>query len=202
MSGVPSLLPINLPSVYLQLEITNAEGSCSFLESKEKMKKPIELYCERGAGAGEVGAQGNLSAQGHRAWSALLRSHAHWTHCIERRLDEAGALSLEAYDVLLMLSYAPNGRLRMGELFDVVTLSRSGLTRLMDRLERDGLVKREVCSGDRRSFEAILTEEGEARRAASWPLYAEIVASEFARFFPNADATKLAELLERPLKEG
>lgn len=164
------------------------------------MKKPIELHCEGGAEAGEAGAQGSLSAPAHRAWSALLRSHAHWTHCVERRLDEAGALSLEAYDVLLALSYAPDGRLRIGELFDVVTLSRSGLTRLMDRLERDGLVKREVCSGDRRSFEAILTDEGEARRAASWPLYAEIVASEFARFFPNADATKLAELLERPLK--
>lgn len=180
----------------------NEENSRSFLKLEEKMKKPIELSCGGGVPVGAFGAQGSLSAPAHRAWGALIRSHAHWTHSVERRLAETGVLSLEAYDVLLMLSYAPNGRLRMGELFDLVTLSRSGLTRLMDRLERDGLVKREVCSGDRRSFEAILTEEGEARRAQSWPLYAEIVASEFARFFPDADATHLAELLERPLKES
>jgi DNA-binding MarR family transcriptional regulator len=167
------------------------------------MKKPIEMSCGGSrANAGEAGAQGSLSAPAHRAWGALLRSHAHWTARIERRLEETGVLSLEAYDVLLVLSYAPGGRLRMGELFDVVTLSRSGLTRLVDRLERDGLVRREVCPNDRRSFEAILTDEGEAARAKSWPIYAEIVAGEFARFFPDADATKLAELLERPLQAG
>ncbi len=159
------------------------------------MKRSLELCVP----TEDIGAQGTLSAPVHRAWGALLRSHAYFTHRIERRLEEAGALSLEAYDVLLMLSYAPDGRLRMGELFDVVTLSRSGLTRLVDRLERDGMVRREVCPGDRRSFEAILTEEGEAARARSWPLYAEIVVGEFARFFPDADAAKLAELLERPL---
>ena len=165
------------------------------------MKKSIELRCA-GEGFGEdAGAQGSLSAPAHRAWSALLRSHAHFTNCIERRLEEAGALSLEAYDVLLMLSYAPGGRLRMGELFDTVTLSRSGLTRLVDRLERDGFVRREVCAGDRRSFEAILTDEGEAARARSWPLYAEIIASEFGRFFPDAAAKQLAALLESPLEE-
>ncbi len=161
------------------------------------MKRSIELCVQ----TEDIGAQGNLSAPAHRAWGALLRSHAHFTRRIERKLEDAGALSLEAYDVLLVLSYAPDGRLRMGELFDVVTLSRSGLTRLVDRLERDGYVRREVCPNDRRSFEAILTEDGEAARAKSWPFYAEIVASEFARFFPDADATRLAELLERPLQQ-
>ncbi len=165
------------------------------------MKRPIELFDSNEKNVGDdARAQGSLSAPAHRAWGALLRSHAHFTHRIERRLAQSGVLSLEAYDVLLMLSYAPHGRLKMGELFDRVTLSRSGLTRLVDRLERDGLVRREVCSGDRRSFEAILSDEGEEARAKSWPLYAEIVASEFARFFPDVDAMTLAELLERPLK--
>lgn len=167
------------------------------------MKKSIEMSCGgRQSSAGEAGAQGGLSAPAHRAWGALLHSHAHFTRAVERRLEEGGALSLEAYGVLLVLSYAPGGRLRMGELFDTVILSRSGLTRLVDRLEQNGLVRREVCSGDRRSFEAILTDEGEAARAKSWPLHAEIVAQEFARFFPDADATKLAELLERPWSEN
>lgn len=167
------------------------------------MKRSIEFQ-ERAenSGAPDPRAQGNLSAPAHRAWGALLRSHAHFTQRIERRLEETGALSLEAYDVLLMLSYAPGGRLRMGELFNAVTLSRSGLTRLVDRLEQSGWVRREVCPSDRRSFEAILTDEGEAARAKSWPLYAEIVASEFGRFFPDADATTLAGLLGRPLKDA
>ncbi len=174
--------------------------SSSFLDVEE-MKKSIELRSCGDLKLEDAGAQGSLSAPAHRAWGALIRSHAHWTRAVERRLEEAGALSLEAYDVLLVLSYAPDGRLRMGELFDVVTLSRSGLTRLVDRLEREGLVRREVCPADRRSFEAILTDEGEEARAKSWPVCAEIVASEFARFFSDADATVLAQLLERPLDE-
>ena len=83
-----------------------------------------------------------------------------------------------------------------------MTLSRSGLARLADRLERAGLVRREVCPHDRRSFEAILTNKGEADRARCCPLYVEVVAGEFARFFTDEEATRLAELLERPLSIG
>ena len=165
------------------------------------MKKPIEFFTDVQIPIGEVKEQGSLSAPVHRAWGTLLMSHSIWAARIERKLSEAGALSLEAYDVLLVLSYAPQGRLKMGELYDLVTLSRSGLTRLVDRLERDGFVKREVCPNDRRSFEAILTDEGEAERARCWPLYAEIVAEEFGRFFSDKEANQLASLLERPLKD-
>ena len=143
-----------------------------------------------------------LDAGAHRAWGALLRSHALWIERIERRLKAQGGLSPEAYDVLLMLSYAPALRLRMGALYEAVTLSRSGLTRLVDRLEKEGFVKREVCADDRRSFEAILTKAGEAERARCWPLYARAIAEEFGQFFPEADALALAELLERPLKNS
>ncbi len=170
------------------------------------MHKSVELFDAGDARAKicneEVSAHGNLSAPAHRAWGALLLSHAHWTGRIEKRLSELGVLSLESYDVLLILSYAPNCRLKMGELYDAVTLSRSGLTRLVDRLERDGLVRREVCPNDRRSFEAILTDEGEAARARCWPLYAEILAEEFGRYFSDKEATELTRLLERPLKDG
>ncbi len=146
------------------------------------------------------GATGELGEAAHRAWGALLRSHAHFVERIERRLVAQNALSLEAYDVLLMLSYAPGQRLRMGELYEAVTLSRSGLTRLVDRLEKEGWVKRELCPHDRRSFEAVLTPTGEAERARSWPLYAPAIAEEFGRFFTEKEAHDLADLLERPLK--
>ena len=168
------------------------------------MDKSVEIFGDSNARQRiceeEALEQGNLSAPTHRAWGALLLSHAHWVARIEKRLSELEILSLEAYDVLLMLSYAPKARLKMGELYDAVTLSRSGLTRLVDRLERDGFVRREVCPNDRRSFEAILTDEGEAERARCWPLYADIVSEEFGRFFSDAEAKRLAELLERPLK--
>jgi len=165
------------------------------------MRKPVTL--EAGKEKGRCGAPtGSLTGGRHRAWGALLRSHAFWVERIERRLSEAGVLGVEAYDVLLALSYAPNCRLRMGELHDVVTLSRSGLTRLVDRLEREGWVRREVCCNDRRSFEAILTDEGEAERARAWPIYAQAVAEEFGHFFSDDEARELAALLGRPLSHS
>lgn len=158
------------------------------------MKKPLEENLKCGEKSGQLG-------EGvHRAWGALIRSHAHFVERIARRMSEQGGISIEAYDVLLVLSYAPNHRLRMGELYETVTLSRSGLTRLVDRLEKEGWVKREVCPNDRRSFEAILTDAGEAARAKSWPLYADAIAAEFGSFFEEKEALALAGLLERPLK--
>ena len=167
-------------------------------KTKTKNKKSVKTAVSQAAAAQTTPV---LNHGVHRAWGALLRSHAFWVERIERRLKAQGGLSPEAYDVLLMLSYAPDMRLRMGALYDAVTLSRSGLTRLVDRLEKEGFVKREVCPNDRRSFEAILTPAGEAERARNWPLYAQAIAEEFGQFFPEADAVALAELLERPLKE-
>jgi DNA-binding MarR family transcriptional regulator len=153
-----------------------------------------------GCSGGNWKNEGDLSAGAHQAWGALLRSHAYFVERIERKVSAQGGLSLEAYDVLLMLSYAPGGRLRMGELYEAVTLSRSGLTRLVDRLEKEGWVTREVCPHDRRSFEAILTPAGEAARAKCWPFYAQAIAEEFGHFWSEEEAHTLAALLERPLK--
>ena len=173
----------------LHLETLNVEAIGSFLRD---MKKNLELHSST-----KTEAHG-LNESHHRAWGVLILSHARFVERISKNVGD-GALSLEAYDVLLILSYAPNSRLRMGELFERVTLSRSGLTRLVDRLEREGWVKREVCPNDRRSFEAILTEAGEAERARSWPLYARAIAEEFGRYFSVDEAEQLAQLLKRPL---
>src|SRR2546422_1032357 len=72
-------------------------------------------------------------------------------------LVEEEDMTLAEYDVLVQLSFAPDGRLRMTELSDRVRLSPSGLTRLVDRLVRGGLVKRGRCASDRRGTYAILT---------------------------------------------
>jgi DNA-binding MarR family transcriptional regulator len=101
-----------------------------------------------------------LSAQQLGAWRTFLRAHAQVTRRLEADLLAEHDLPLAWYDVLVQLVEAPDHRLRMTELADRVLLSRSGLTRLVDRMERDGLVRREACDSDARGLFAVLTDEG------------------------------------------
>ncbi len=102
------------------------------------------------------------------AWRSFLRAHATITRTLEAELEAEQALSLAAYDVLVQLAEAPGRRLRMTELSDAVLLSRSGVTRLVDRMERSGLVARSRVAGDGRGVAAELTETGLVRlRTAS-----------------------------------
>lgn len=102
------------------------------------------------------------------AWRSFLRAHATITRVLESELLEEQDLSLAAYDVLVQLAEAPDRRLRMTELADAVLLSRSGVTRLVDRMERAGLVGRSRVACDGRGVAAELTEAGLQRlRVAS-----------------------------------
>ena len=99
----------------------------------------------------------------------MLRAHAELTKELDAELAREHNLPLSSYEVLLFLADAPDGRMRMAELADSVLLSRSGLTRLVDRLEREGLLKRERCESDARGYFAEITPKGrrlfdEARR--------------------------------------
>jgi DNA-binding MarR family transcriptional regulator len=94
------------------------------------------------------------------AWRGLLRVHSRMTKALDAELIAEHGISLSSYEVLLFLADAPDGRLRMSELADGVLLSRSGLTRLVDRMERDGVLRRERCEDDARGFNAIITAEG------------------------------------------
>jgi DNA-binding MarR family transcriptional regulator len=93
-------------------------------------------------------------------WRMFLRTHSRLTRRLEADLLAEHELPLASYDVLLTLVEAPNRRLRMTELADRVLLSRSGMTRLVDRLEREGLVVREACANDARGMFTVLTEAG------------------------------------------
>ena len=109
-----------------------------------------------------------LNPAAQAAWQAFLRAHTLVVRALERELMATQHLPLAEYDVLVQLSAAPDGRLRMAQLADRVLLSRSGLTRLVERLEAGGLVRREVCPSDARGAFAVLTETGSSRlRAAS-----------------------------------
>src|SRR5687767_11095724 len=90
---------------------------------------------------------------------------------LEAELLAEHQLPLAWYDVLVQLAHAPGRRLRMAELAERVLLSRSGLTRLVDRLVREGLVVRDSCSSDGRGVNAVLTEHGLTRLRAAAPTH-------------------------------
>jgi DNA-binding MarR family transcriptional regulator len=96
-------------------------------------------------------------------WRDFLRAHAAVTRALEEELEAARDLPLSWYDVLVQLVEAPGRRLRMAELAGRVLLSRSGLTRLVDRLVRAGLVTREPCPDDARGTFSVLTDLGYER---------------------------------------
>jgi DNA-binding MarR family transcriptional regulator len=101
-------------------------------------------------------------------WRAFLVAHARLFRRMDDELRAEHDLSLPEYEALLQLAQAPGRRLRMSRLASLVLLSKSGVTRLIDRLENDGSVERSQCSHDGRGAEAVLTTAGLDRlRAAS-----------------------------------
>jgi DNA-binding MarR family transcriptional regulator len=112
-------------------------------------------------------------------WRAFLRAHSTMLRRISRDLEEAEMPPLTWYDVLATLRDAPEHRLRQVEIADRVLLSNSGLSRLIDRIEEKGLVKRVRCPTDRRALNVELTEEGTAMLERMWPVYARGIADDF-----------------------
>lgn len=136
------------------------------------------------------------------AWRRLLAAHTRLLERVEGALKAAGLPPLAWYDVLLALSRAPGGRLRMHELAEAMLLSRSNLTRLADRLERAGLIARAADPEDRRGAFAVITEAGEAKRREMWPVYRGAIERHFGRHLSGAEARELAALLGRVMGEG
>lgn len=110
-----------------------------------------------------------------------------------------GAIPLHWYDVLIELFEAPAHKLRMRELAYRVVLSRSGLTRLVDNLERGGLLRREDDPDDRRGSYAVITEAGKVAIRASWPIYAALIAEHFATVLTEAEAALIATAMQKLL---
>src|SRR5713101_577865 len=131
------------------------------------------------------------------AWRSFLTAHAALINQIERELLEAGVVPLSWYDVLFALYEAPEQRLRMNELASAIVLSRSGLTRLVDRLETEGLLARERSVSDRRGAFAVLTEKGVAAMRKAWPVYAKGIDEHFARYLSDDEACTITEVFKR-----
>ena len=132
------------------------------------------------------------------AWRALLNAHAAMTARIEDALAAAGLPPLAWYDVLWPLYEAPGRALRMRDLAGrVVTISRSGLTRLVDRIEAAGLLERRAAEGDRRGTEVVITAEGKKLLRKMWPVYAGVLRECFVEALSDSDAAALRDALAR-----
>lgn len=138
-----------------------------------------------------------LDEAGLAAWKAFVFAHAAAVGQIEREVAASGCISLTWYDVLTALSGAPGHRLRLNELAEQVVLSRSGLTRLLDRVEAAGLIRREPAPGDRRGAYAVMTEKGRAELLKTWPHYARGIAQYFSDALTSSEKQALAEALGR-----
>lgn len=140
-----------------------------------------------------------LSAEELAVWRDFLRVHATITRRLESELVAEQELPLASYDVLVQLSEAPQRRLRMTELADRVLLSRSGLTRLIDRLTREGLVRREPVVDDARGMWAVLTDDGLRRLRVASVTHLRGVREHLIALFDDGDFSLLGVLLRRYL---
>lgn len=135
------------------------------------------------------------------AWGGFLRAHAALVRALDAEIEREHGLALTTYDVLLHLARAPDGALRMSELADAVVISRSGLTRRVDRLARDGLLERRSCATDARGALAAITEEGRAALARARPTHLRGVREMFLRHFSQEELERMAAAWERILPE-
>lgn len=141
---------------------------------------------------------GGLQREGLAAWRALLTAQAAVVGRIERDLAGAGdVVPLTWYDVLLELNAAPGGRLRQRDLAREVLLTRSGISRLVDRLEGAGLLRREPNPADRRGDLVALTTAGRVALERTWPAYARGIQEHFARHLSPDEARTVATALAR-----
>lgn len=131
-----------------------------------------------------------------RAWRSLLVAHRRLVQRLDAELLATQELSASDYGVLVELSEADDGRMRMSELADKLLLSPSGLTRRLDTLVQTGLVERVRCQADRRGSYAVLTDAGRTRLERAAPDHVEQVRRHFVDRLSRAQLAQLADALE------
>ncbi|MEA5360020.1 MarR family transcriptional regulator [Amycolatopsis sp., V23-08] len=139
----------------------------------------------------------SLSREHDAAWRGFLRSSALLLRVLDTDLRAAHGMSHRTYDALVQLSEAPDQRLHMKALADALVHSTSGLTRLVDGLERDGYARREVDPANRRATLVVLTPEGLAALENAWPTHVRGVERHFAAHVSRDQARVLAEVFAK-----
>src|SRR5271167_3902037 len=139
----------------------------------------------------------SLSEGEVRAWRGLLRAHACLAKRLDAELEQAHGLPMTSYEVLHHLEEASGGRMRMCDLAEQAQLSRSGLTRLVDRLERDELLERCSCEHDARGAYACLTVAGRERLEEARGTHLAVMREQFFSHFSESELSSLADMWER-----
>ena len=129
------------------------------------------------------------------AWMSLLEAHAAVTDALEERLEAELGLALSWHEVLVRLQEAPDGRLRMQDLGRSVLLTKSGVSRLVDRMQHAGLVSRAACAADRRVTYAGITPKGRRLLARAVPVFVRSFEESFARHLSQREAAALRSAL-------
>jgi len=138
---------------------------------------------------------GTLTQTGEIAWARLIRAAQSASAAVEAALKAEGFPPLAWYDVLLELDRNPEKCLRHRDIHREMLLERYNVTRLVDRLEKDGLVEREPCPEDARGAVVRLTDKGAALRRAMWPAYREAIIRHFSSKLTEGELEQLARVL-------
>jgi DNA-binding MarR family transcriptional regulator len=136
------------------------------------------------------------------AWVGLLRGHSTLVRELNTQLQLEHGLTISDYEVLLRLANAPDRAMRRVDLATSVLLTPSGITRLLDGLERCGYVKRDTCATDRRVTYAVLTESGLEKLDAARRSHQDDVSRLFVSRFSEEELETLGALLGRLSDEG
>ncbi|MEU3186308.1 MarR family transcriptional regulator [Streptomyces sp. NPDC006923] len=131
------------------------------------------------------------------AWRDFILAYHHITRAMEREMSERAGLTLSQYDVLLRLSESREGRMRMSDLADAIVYSTGGLTRLLERMDKAGLVERLHSAEDRRVVHAVLTDDGRRRLAEASRIHLEGIRHHFTRYLRPEEALPVSEFMHR-----
>ena len=143
-----------------------------------------------------------LSKREFAAWGGFLYTFKTVISELDSELERELGLSLSSYEVLLWLDRAPGRQVRMSELAEAVLLTRSGMTRLVDRLERDGLVERLRCPSDGRGLHCSMTERGAELFARAQPIHLAGVRARFLSPLKKGQQRALADAWDAVRGEG
>jgi len=142
-----------------------------------------------------------LSERELRAWRGLLRVHSRLVKALDAELEAEHGLAVTSYEVLMYLADSPEGKMRMHDLASSVLLSRSGLTRLVDRLERENLIRRETCEDDARGSFACLTPAGREKLTAARRTHLDGVRRHFVEHLSADELEGLGEVWSKVLPD-
>ncbi|MFN2488734.1 MAG: MarR family winged helix-turn-helix transcriptional regulator [Actinomycetota bacterium] len=143
--------------------------------------------------------QSSSCDQRHHAWPLFLRTYSILVEMLDAELQQERGLPLTWFDVLAHLAGTSGGKMRMNDLSESVLLSKSGVTRLVDRMERAGLIARGACASDRRVVYAVITPQGRTAFRKAAPIAFRGVEEHFSRLLEPAEEKVFTSVLERLL---